>query len=268
MYLRLCLLGALLIGLAVLVENLYQRLEPETTPIARGAAHAAVHRCGDSSCREELQGQSHRCEDLAKHTACADVAAYWRAVRLNREMNSRLRLAPDNPLLQGERIARERNCFRCHGELGQGGMANPGALKGYIPGYFGRDFRSLTDDGRPEIVREWIATGSSRALTDHPITGSVADYFLKQQAVSMPSFASLPAAEIELLTAYVIALNLLGSLDAKGVARYAALTLLSRSDRRLESLHLNRNLSTWSSTSTEVSIYANSPAHQFPPAFW
>lgn len=155
---------------------------------------------------------------------------------LRREIDVRLARAPDNRLLLGERLARERNCFRCHGELGQGGIRNAGALKSYIPGYFGRDFGRLTSGGRREIVTEWISTGSSRALTEHPVTGFIAQFFLNRQAVSMPIFSSLPEHELELLTDYVIALNALGALDVTGVANYAAMTERPRSDPSLASL--------------------------------
>ena len=208
------------------MANVFHRLMPESSPIARGAEHAAKQPCSDSMCRAEIEGRNHRCEELATDTSCTDVSAYWHAMGLRREIDMRLAQAPDNRLLQGERLARERNCFRCHGELGQGGITNAGALKNYIPGHFGRDFSSLTSDGRKEVVAEWISTGSSRALTGHPVTGFIAQFFLNRQAVSMPNFSSLPAHEIELLTEYVIALNAMGALEVAGVANYAAMTVL------------------------------------------
>jgi mono/diheme cytochrome c family protein len=165
------------------------------------------------------------CKDIDAGTSCTDVTTYWQAMRLKHELDQRLLTAPDNRLLAGERLARKLNCFQCHGELGQGGLANAGALKAYVPGYFGRDFRSLTDGGRREVVREWIATGSATVVTDHPLTGSIARLFLERQATSMPSFSSLPPGELDLLVNYVIALHGFGPLDAQSLKRYASATV-------------------------------------------
>jgi len=103
-------------------------------------------------------------------------------------------------------------------------LHNAGALKGYIPGYFGRDFTLLTDGGRKEVVQEWIATGSSQQLVQHPATGFLARFFLERQAIAMPRFSSLSAAERDLLASYIIALHRYGPLDMAGLARYAQAT--------------------------------------------
>jgi hypothetical protein len=210
----------------------YAWLAPESSPIARGAAHAANHRCGDPLCRGEQTSVALACEDIDAGTSCADVATYWQAIRLKHELEQRLRAAPNNQLLAGERLARKLNCFQCHGELGQGGLANAGALKSYVPGFFGRDFRGLTDGGRTAVVREWLETGSSVLLTDHPLTGWIARLFLDRQAISMPSFSSLTAREADLLADYVIALNDFGPLDQQGLTRYASSTAALPTSRR------------------------------------
>ncbi len=202
-------------------------LSPESSPVGRGATIAAARRCADPQCRDELSGSAPLCEDLPDGAACADVSAFWIAARLKHNLEQRLQVAPQNELLHGERLARERNCFRCHGELGQGGLVNAGALKGYIPGYFGSDFRALTNGGDRNAVREWIMTGSSRALTERPLVGFFARFFLERQAISMPRFSSLPAVEIERLTDYVIALNTYGPLDSVGLKEYAIDTAAS-----------------------------------------
>lgn len=257
MHFRTILFFSLLTALAtVFLASIYDRLVPESSPIARGAAHAAEHPCVDNACSAELKGFNHRCEYLEGHTSCADVAAYWYAMRLHRAMDLRLAQAPDNQLLLAEQLARQRNCFRCHGQLGQGGIANEGALKGYIPGYFGRDFGSLTEGGSAEAVAEWISTGSSRALTEHPLTGFLAEYFLHRQAVSMPDFSSLPEQEIELLTKYVLALNALGPLDSPGVEYYAEMTVSTQSNSGFELL-LERSRTT--NTSSGGRGYARQP---------
>jgi mono/diheme cytochrome c family protein len=201
----------------------FSRLSPESSPVARGARYAASHPCSENDCRSELNGEV-GCELLPSGTSCQDVILYWKAVRLKRLVDQRSTATPDNWLLRGEVLARARNCFRCHGELGQGGFANSGALKGYIPGYFGNDFRVLTEDRDRKIVKEWMRTGSSKALTGDFFTGFIANFFLNQQAVSMPVFASLPEQEIELLTSYVIFLNELGPLGEEEIDCYTSLT--------------------------------------------
>ena len=201
------------------------RLMPESSPVARGSEYAATHRCKDNLCRAELNGNL-ECPDKSSDTSCEDLSLYWQAMALRKNSEARLKQSPNNWLLQGEQLARERNCFRCHGELGQGGFTNSGALKGYIPGYYGKDFRALTGNGHPEYVREWIRTGSAKSVTDHPLTGLIARHFLDRQAVSMPIFASLSDPEINLLADYVIALNQLGPLDQRSLRCYTLATSL------------------------------------------
>ena len=205
----------------------YEWLAPESSPVARGAAIAARLRCADPTCRAERQRGSSTCRESGADTACADTDAYWRAIQLKHDLATRLQAAPDNRLLKGERVARQRHCFRCHGQLGQGGYVNAGALKGYIPGYFGRDFRTLTDGGRKAVVREWIETGTSATLTSQPITGWIASHYLDNQTVAMPSFSGLAEAEIDLLADYVIALNAFGPLDIERLEDYANATAIT-----------------------------------------
>ena len=126
-----------------------------------------------------------------------------------------------NRLLQGESLARQYNCFQCHGELGQGGFRNAGALKGYIPGYFGNDFARLTQDGSTESVRTWISQGIDPAIFSNPIEGAIAEFFIERQEVSMPVFESLPDSTIRILADYVITLNQFGAMDAKAIRAYS-----------------------------------------------
>lgn len=151
---------------------------------------------------------------------CADVIAYFEAVRLRRTLEERSHDSPDNLLAAGESLAREYHCFRCHGEMGQGGFENPNSLKGYVPGYFGSDFRELTNDASPDSIRAWISQGTDLALLEKPITGRIARYFFDRQAVSMPSYQSLDPAEIEILVRYLIALNELGPMTAAVARKY------------------------------------------------
>lgn len=214
------------------------RLQPESTPVARGAAYAYMRGC------IECHGQpgeafpddsALECDEIGfKRThstyewACRDVLAYFEVVRLKRTFRKRAKPLHPNRILQGERLARKYNCFQCHGELGQGGFRNTGAFKGYIPGYFGGDFALLTRGGQAESVRAWIIQGIDPALLEHPIEGTIAKFFIEHQAVSMPKFGSLPESKIGILTDYVISLHQFGEMDAKEIRAYSQLTQRSR----------------------------------------
>ncbi len=104
----------------------------------------------------------------------------------------------DPELAAGRDIARQMGCFRCHGSLGSGGIANPGSLVGTVPGWFRKDamatlaspgaFVALLDAGArpPRIPLPWM---SGPALT-------------------MPAFgARLDSTEMELLRRYLVWLS-------------------------------------------------------------
>ncbi len=99
---------------------------------------------------------------------------------------------------RGAELAGEYHCFRCHGELGAGGIANPGSFKGYIPGLWGDDYDELVRTD--EELHEWIDDGSIKRITEHPIGG----WFFRRQAVKMPAYGRfLPPEDIAALKAYV-----------------------------------------------------------------
>ena len=207
-----------------------QRIAPESAPVARGAAYAQVRGCvgchgdpkkpfpdsNDSGCSDLNEMPWHPDYDVA----CADVLAYFETVRLSRNFEDRARFNMDNPLLAGERLVRQYHCFNCHGHLGQGGFKNSKSLKGYVPGYFGSDFRDLTRNANPESVREWIMHGLDPAILEAPVSGWIAAFFFDRQAVSMPSYKSLEPEEVEILVDYVIAINRFGPMTAEGVRSY------------------------------------------------
>ncbi len=219
---------------AVLLVWLGFRLVPESTPVARGATHAYLRGCiechgqpGDAFPDDsalECAGVSFELTHPRYEGECRDLLAYFEAVRLKRTFKKRAKSQHPNRLLQGERLAREYSCFQCHGELGQGGFQNSGALKGYIPGYFGDDFALLTRGGRTESVRAWIRQGIDADLLEHPIEGTIAGFFIERQAVSMPKYGTLPDSKIRILTDYVITLHQFGEMDAKGIRAYSRLT--------------------------------------------
>ena len=209
-------------------------LVPESTPVARGATYAYMGGCIDCHGQSgntpsddpalECAGKSIEPTHPHYEGRCHDLLAYFEAVRLKRTFSKRANSRNPNRLLQGERLARKYSCFQCHGELGQGGFRNAGALKGYIPGYFGDDFAQLTRGGSAESIRVWISQGIDPALFDYPIEGTIAEFFIEHQAVSMPNYGTLSDSKIRILTDYVIALNKLGEMDAKSIRAYSRLT--------------------------------------------
>ena len=156
---------------------------------------------------------------------CTDVMAYFETVRLRRSFDYRSKIGIDSVLIAGERLARTYHCFQCHGHLGQGGFKNAKSLKGYVPGYFGSDFKTLTSNADPDSVREWIMHGMDSTLLEEPVLGRVAEFFFGRQAVGMPSYKSLQPEEIEILVNYVITLHQYGPMTAKIVRSYGERSL-------------------------------------------
>ncbi len=210
------------------------RFIPESSPAARGAAAANSHGCIECHGRSEPgfpDDANLSCVDLSVKIThprydgrCSDVLAYFEVVRLKRTFHRRAESPNQSRFLQGEILARQYNCFQCHGELGQGGFRNAGALKGYIPGYFGNDFALLTRNGSTESVQAWIRKGVDPILLSRPIEGKIAEFFIEKQEISMPVFGTLPDTAIQILADYVIALNELGAMDAKAIRAYGQRT--------------------------------------------
>lgn len=219
----LCTVG--LIKLGTWVEY---RVAAETAPVARGAAYARVRGCVD--CHGDPDNPSadandDACSDVNQYAwhpdynvNCADAISYFEVVRLRRSFDERAKAG--SSLVAGEALARKYHCFQCHGQLGQGGFANEGSLKGYVPGYFGDDFRLLTRNADPNSVRAWVTGGMDEHIVEKPVTGPIARFFFKRQAVSMPSFSTLSGEEIETLVGYVIALHEFGPMTADTLRRY------------------------------------------------
>jgi len=161
----------------------------------------------------------------------ADLAAWIAVVQLEADRAGDPAAAA-TPLGAAERLAR-RNCFGCHGDLGQGGTANPGSLKGYVPGFFGRDFDALTRGGDPAVVRQWIRDGAPEAFHSGLSLLRLGGWLTARQQVRMPAYAqSLRPEEVEALVAYLALLRALGPLEAEGVAHYRTLRELAPGERR------------------------------------
>lgn len=132
-------------------------------------------------------------------------------------------LTPDQLFVAGDALSRRHGCYQCHGELGQGGVANPDSFKGYIPGFQGKDFLKLTADGDRTEILHWIAHGRGRAIESGPL-GRLAKKFLDGQAIPMPGYRDqLTGVEKELLADYLLLLNKTGPLSAQELERLTQL---------------------------------------------
>ena len=234
--------GLLLLGWAV------NRIYPESAPIARGAAYAETRGCfgchgdpgnplpdaNDTECSNVNRISGH-----PDYTVdCSDVMAYFEALRLRRNIDARAHVNADGALIGGEQLVRKYHCFQCHGQLGQGGFENAKSLKGYVPGYFGDDFKTLTNNADPDSVREWIMHGLDPDIVATPILGRIAEFFFRRQAIHMPSYKSLEPGEIEILVNYVISINQFGPMTAETVRSYGE---RSTSPEQLASYHSRQN---------------------------
>jgi mono/diheme cytochrome c family protein len=120
-----------------------------------------------------------------------DLVVYLRAV-------SGLITPSDERAAQGQDLAYRLGCFNCHGPMGYGSSRNLGSLKGYIPGWWGNDFRDLVRNDAE--LREWILDGATAHLRAHP----VAKFFIRWQRVSMPAYrAFLTDPQLAALMSYV-----------------------------------------------------------------
>ena len=104
-----------------------------------------------------------------------DLIVYLRAV-------SGLITPKEELAARGQDLAYRHCCFNCHGPMGAGTSKNIGSFKGYIPGWWGNDFRDLVRDD--EELRGWIRDGEIERLRSHPI----ARYFTRSQRVFMPAY--------------------------------------------------------------------------------
>jgi len=99
---------------------------------------------------------------------------------------------------RGAELATELGCLACHGPLGAGGVANPGSLKGYVPGFWGADFAELVRD--EDELHAWIAEGKIERISKHP----VGSRFFERQAIKMPAYGRFVAeADLGALMAWV-----------------------------------------------------------------
>ncbi len=129
--------------------------------------------------------------DLLKGSDLDDLVAAFKVL-------SRMVLPPrESPARRGVELSRQWRCFSCHGPAGSGGLPNPGSFVGFIPGWYGADFRDLVKSR--EEFDLWVRKGAIPRIADHPI----ARFFIQRQRVSMPAYSESTAKELDELWAYV-----------------------------------------------------------------
>jgi mono/diheme cytochrome c family protein len=101
------------------------------------------------------------------------------------------------PEAEGLAIAEKSRCFACHASGGSGGRANPGSFTGFVPGWYGADFRDLVRD-RSEFVA-WVREGKIGRLQESPL----ARHFITRQSIQMPRYPNMSDADVDALWAYV-----------------------------------------------------------------
>ena len=135
------------------------------------------------------------------------------------EIDGIAQLEPDRLFALGDVLSRRHGCYQCHGELGQGGVENPHSFKNTIPGFFGHDFRELTENGDRAEILHWIDHGRGHSI-ESGLTGSLATRFLDGQAIEMPAYRDhLNDNEKAVLTEFLLHLNKAGPLPAKDLER-------------------------------------------------
>jgi mono/diheme cytochrome c family protein len=107
-------------------------------------------------------------------------------------------LPQEGKIADGYEEALEHGCFSCHGVAGAGGMNNPGSFKGYIPGWWGSDYKDLVRNDQE--LDQWIRNG----ISDRFKNSKLARYFLSRQAISMPAFGdSLTPSDYSAIASYI-----------------------------------------------------------------
>lgn len=120
-----------------------------------------------------------------------DLVAYVRAL-------DRSDSPEGNPPRSGYEAAARAGCFGCHGPEGHGGVPNPGSLKGYVPGFYGKDFAELVTSQAE--FEEWVRQGMSARVFANPL----ARHFLRSQRITMPAFprAVVSESDVEAIWAW------------------------------------------------------------------
>ena len=117
--------------------------------------------------------------------------------------NRYLRQFESTPALRGEAIARRLGCFACHGSEGRGGILDPGARGGSVPGWDGPTVATYAKD--EQEIREWILDGAPRRLEKTDIAGG------RTPLVPMPAYRGrISEQELSDLLAYFRSISAFG----------------------------------------------------------
>jgi mono/diheme cytochrome c family protein len=114
---------------------------------------------------------------------------------------------------RGLEVAEKYRCFSCHAPGGSGGRPNPGSFTGFVPGWYGADFRDLVRD-RNEFVA-WVREGKLARLSENPL----ARRFIRRQRLQMPGYSAMSDDDLGALWAYTSWLGTTsGGLDVPSAA--------------------------------------------------
>lgn len=128
-------------------------------------------------------------EELGE-TDLDDLVATFKVLSL---MN---RPAAETPAGRGFDLARQWKCFSCHNVGAAGGRPNTDSFTGYIPGWYGADFRDLVRS-RAEFD-QWVTTGGVDRLRQN----AIARFFTAHQHVKMPSYKNFTKEQLDDLYAF------------------------------------------------------------------
>jgi mono/diheme cytochrome c family protein len=103
----------------------------------------------------------------------------------------------ETPEARGLAIAEQHRCFSCHAPGGSGGRPNPRSFTGFVPGWYGADFRDLVRD-RAEFAA-WVRNGAIDRVQANPF----ARHFIRRQSIRMPRYPDMTDADVDALWAYV-----------------------------------------------------------------
>ncbi len=152
---------------------------PERREIEEFIRHGAPRSwLDDEEVRRRLETQHLRMPafgDVLSDGEVADLVAYVSAVE-------GVERAGGEAAAPGRDLAREHGCLSCHGVEGSGGLANPGSLGGFIPGFLGRNFEHLVSG--EEEFRQWVLDGTSSRLAENPVVC----FFWRRQKIAMPAY--------------------------------------------------------------------------------
>jgi len=98
---------------------------------------------------------------------------------------------------RGLELAEKHRCFSCHEAGGSGGRPNRGSFTGFVPGWYGADFRDLVRT-RADFV-EWVRKGTIERLSDNRL----ARRFIRRQRLRMPAYSDLSDDDLGALWAHV-----------------------------------------------------------------